>query len=630
MPDETPNFSSTPLEEKPKKKRTYRRKSMPSGLSAANKREINKNLTSIYSEGGHIPDMRKIKVRKSGSFFKSLVIIIIFGGLLAAVAWSGFFALPGKNETGESNVIIQISGPEKVTVGADNTYNISYENKENTRLNNVVLSVKYPENFAFTDSSVPADNPGHTEWNIGTVSPRQKGNITITGKTYGSLNQEGSWRVFLNYKPENFNSELQKMAMLSVNIDQSPFSMAVNGTKQATVGNEAKYTFTIINNGEWWPDKLELVPNWPNNFYITSSTPGLSKNNKWIITADSIKNMTSDELVGAVEFEVEGKWSDGGEEATTTIIAADLILPRNEEKYKIADALLNIELIKNTVNLSLAINGSLKEIFSQPGDILNITLGLKNTSQMDINKAAVKINFVAPSVNRQSVIDWGQIIDEHDGDLQGKQLSDTTRQGQLTWNSTKIKELAKLKPGQELNVDVTLPIKDIDGLDWTKVDDYKISVVADVAFTDSNGEKQLLSSNPLDITLNSDLKFETRDAVSANEQGKEVHDIDWVLTNNFHPLKNIKITADVFGDITFLAPEQSPAGEFNFNDAENKISWSIPEMPESVDVLAQSFSITMNTKNPTQNMLVSKVRVQAEDVITGQTLDLMGNEIILK
>jgi len=623
MPDEMPEFSSTPLEEKPKRKRTYhRRVAAPAGMSSAEKKEITKNLTSIYSDNGKIPDMRRIKVRKSGSLFKSLFIVVIIGGLLAAAAWSGFFVLPNKNQTSESKVEVKIAGPETLSLGAENTYNISYENKENVRLTNVILSVKYPETFSLADSSVASANAGHTEWNLGTILPRQKGNITITGKNYGALNQEGSWRIFLNYKPENFNSELQKVATLSTKISQTPFSMAVSGPDKIAVGSDAKYTFTLVNNGEWWPEKLEMTPVWPENFYPASSTPALEKN-KWIIKGSNFSTSTP---IGALNFVVIGKWGDGGE-ATTMPVKTSLSLPFNGEQYVIAEANLNTELVKNTVGLNLAINGSMKEIFSQPGDSLNITVGLKNTSQGELNKASVKLILTAPSVKKQSVIDWGNIVDKYDANVEGKQISDTLRQGQIIWTNTQIKDLTKLKPGQEVNIDVQLPIKDTAKFDWTSVKDYKITASAEVSYTDSTGAKQIVSSNPINITLNSDFKFESRDSVSADEM---THEINWVLTNNFHPVKNIKLTADVFGDITFTSPEEVPAGEFKFDSTTKKITWTIPEMPESVDVLAVPFSITINKKNPTQNTLISKVHIQAEDAITGQNLDIMGDEVLLK
>ena len=50
-------------------------------------------------------------------------------------------------------------------------------------------------------------------------------------------------------------------------------------------------------------------------------------------------------------------------------------------------------------------------------------------------------------------------------------------------------------------------------------------------------------------------------------------------------------------------------------------------MPESVDTLALPFTVKINAKNPTQNTLVSKIRVKALDAVTNQTIEFMGDEV---
>ena len=53
-------------------------------------------------------------------------------------------------------------------------------------------------------------------------------------------------------------------------------------------------------------------------------------------------------------------------------------------------------------------------------------------------------------------------------------------------------------------------------------------------------------------------------------------------------------------------------------------------MPEGVDVLALPILVTLNNINPTQELLVSKTHVQADDTITGEKLDFMGEETPLR
>jgi hypothetical protein len=83
----------------------------------------------------------------------------------------------------------------------------------------------------------------------------------------------------------------------------------------------------------------------------------------------------------------------------------------------------------------------------------------------------------------------------------------------------------------------------------------------------------------------------------------------------------------VFGDSASAVTSTPPAGTVTYDPSSKKITWTIPEMPDSVDVLAWPFTIMLTKKNPTQNTLVSKVTITAEDTVTGQTISLTGNEI---
>jgi hypothetical protein len=53
-------------------------------------------------------------------------------------------------------------------------------------------------------------------------------------------------------------------------------------------------------------------------------------------------------------------------------------------------------------------------------------------------------------------------------------------------------------------------------------------------------------------------------------------------------------------------------------------------MPESIDVANGTFTLVVNAKNPTQNTLLSKVKIEATDTVAGKKILLSGNEIKLK
>lgn len=616
-----PSSLESPAPPPPKKR--IRRRAPSRAKTHQSDKEIEKKLSAIYKDGaGKLPPMNKIKMKKRHSFFGLIVTVLIVGGLLSAAAWAGFIYLPiGSDKFSESQVALTIDGPRTLTLGATSTYTITFSNKQKIALKNARLNINYPEGFIFALSSEPSSNAGHTEWNLGSFSSGEEKTITITGLSYGSLNKQTSWRVFFDYQPANLNSGLQKVATLNTKITESPLSLSVSGPDKVITGNEAAYIFTISNTEKEWPEKLELIPRLPANFFITSSTPSLDKNNKWNISRLSASSSAT------LAFKVTGKFSEADE--TSVPVGAGLYLPVNGRDFEIAGASLNSELSKNSLGLNLIINGTLKNFSTQPGDTLNITLNLKNNSPSDLNRAIVKLTLDAPAYKKQSILNFLELTDKADGWVTGETLSDTRRRGQITWTSKNIPALLKLKPGEEINIDLRLPIKDAKNFDLSAYKESQIAASAEVEYYGQSKIKNTLAGNVVVITLNSDLKFETRDTVSASPDGKEVHAITWVLSNSFHPLKSMRLSADVYGDVTLEEPKTVPAGEFKYDPTEKKITWIILEMPENTDVLAVPFTVTLNQKNPTQQTLISKVHIQGEDTVSGESLDLLGDETFL-
>ena len=631
MPENEDIFSAHEIgPEKPKRKAVPRKKAVSpeKKLEKDKKIKMEKELEAIYEDSnGKIPNMRVIQKRKHHPIVKGIFYLLFFGALLAATAWAGFFYLPGKNTGANQQLSLDIKGPVEITVGATTTYVIRYENKENVALKGAVLTINYPDGFAYLESNIKPNNSGATEWRLGDIKPHESGEVKITGQNYGALNQEKSWRALVNYTPENFQTELQKIVTLATKITDSPFDISISGPDKAAIGDDAEYTFTITKKTAWQPNALYLRPGLPANFYITSSSPVIGKDGLWRIKAAATSTTSSDEMV----FVAIGKFTDQNstiEETTSTKILAELQLPYGLDNriFNIGNAEINTELTKSSQTFSLAINGVMGDSSSRPGDTLNITLYVKNSGKDSLKNANLKLAFEAPALKKQSALNWAGIEDKLDGTILGEQVSDAIRRGTITWTAKELLALAELKPNQEITVDIRLPIRTTESFDMSSLTEFNIKSIAELVYKDKTGAEKSLSSNPVAITLNSDLALEVRDSV-ADDGGRE---IQWVLSNSFHPLKNIELTATVFGDAEFIAPAETPAGTVTFDQDLKQISWKIAEMPESVDVLALPFTVKVKTVNSTQNTLISKVKVKADDTVSGKTMEFMGDEIPMK
>ncbi|MEK7625028.1 MAG: hypothetical protein AAB467_01610 [Patescibacteria group bacterium] len=594
----------------------------PSG-GKAKKGELNEVLANLYNdndEGGS--NLYEISMKKSG-FFQKFATFLIFGVFLASVIWAGFFFFSGKNNTnGNNQVNLSINGPTNLSLGATTTYIISYENNSNVALKKATLNAYFPEGFSFQNSSVQANNAGHNEWNLGTISPYQKGSINVTGLNYGSLNEQKSWRVFLNYRPANFNSELQKAATLTTAITNAPIKLTISGPDQVSIGADVIYTFNVQRNADW-REAMVIMPEVPSNFNITSSSPALDKNKQWQIPAS-----TSTNIFARTTFSIIGNYTGAGGNPAP-MKGTVLMSVAGGQYFQIGLAQLTSSLVKNDVIANLAINGSAVDFDSRPGDSLNISIRIKNQSAKQINNATIKLMLTAPADHKLSLLDWAALIDKNKNTIVGEQIDDNTRRGIISWNSSQVPTLAVMKPNSEVTIDIQLPIKDAKKFNLDAIKTPTISASVEVKFKDAAKTTQSVSAHPINLTLNSDLTFSNDDAVVKDGEGGEKHTISWVLNNTFHPLKDIIISATAFGDVSYSLLNKA-AGEFTYDASQNKIIWSIPEMPAESDVLDSSFSVTLNKRNPTQNLLLSKAHLTAVDSVTGRTIDLAAEEIPLE
>lgn len=616
-------------EDKPKKRRVVRKKKPVTSEEFVEQKKmakISQELKNIYSDNnGRIPNMRQIQKRGKHPLLRAFFALLIIGGLMASAAWVGFFYLPSQKQNSSQNITLEINGPTDLSVGATTTYVIHFQNNEKVKINNVVLTVNYPEGFVFTESNKQSDNEGKTEWKIGSINPGENDEVKITGQNFGTINQQNSWRVFLNYTPENFASELQKMVTLTTKISEAPVSISALGPDKAVIGDEVEYTYTVKRTGEWPAQKLFVKPILPANFYVVTSSPLIAKDNTWSIIIDPATT-TPDEM----HYKIIGKFNELGlnlEENSIVETGAELLLPFSNDlqMFTIGSSKINTELAKNSQTFSLAINGTMTDFGSRPGEMLNITLYLKNSGKDSMKNVGIKLAVEAPALKKQSAINWAEISDKLDGTIVGEQINEKNRRATITWDSGELPVLAEIKPNAEATIDLRVPIRSTENFDLAAIGDYLIKTIAEVTYKDKSGTEKTLGSNPVNITLNSDLTLDIR-----SEGTGATRSVTWVLENSFHPLKNLELTATLFGDITFALGAETPAGTVNYDEKEKKITWQISDMPESVDVLALPFTVTINKENPTQNTLVSKVRIKAEDTVTSQAIEFMGDEVPIK
>ncbi len=588
------------------------------------KEKIDNKITEIYENAdGSMPDMQHFQKRKRNKFLSALLTLFGSIGLLAVVFWVVFFVFQTETSFSEEDVILSISGEETVVVGEELTYRVRYRNAQNTSLKNVVLQVHYPEGFVFAKSSLEPTGENNDKWDLASLSGQDSGYIDISGRMYGSLDQKQSFRAFLNYTPENFSSEFQKADTVAVGFDEIPIDFVIKHPEEVIIGSEVEIDITA-----------DLLLDEP----IENLAIEIEDNNIFNKKSSSLESDQFEDFVWSIakledEFnlKVTGSFAKDTNEKTNSI-KVKLIGWKDADKtiepYIYAEKDVEFNFLETNLSANLVINGATKELNVEPGETLNSSVILKNAGDTPLKSVSVRTVFDAPSANKKSILNWSEILDEADGDIVGEQLNNETRRGIIAWDRGEILDLRQLDPGEELIIDFSLPIKSFENTDLSKFTTTNIEATLEVQY-ELEGEPKIYSSNPIKMKLNSDTEFEVRDEIG-EKKGKEVHTVTWLLTNRFHELSDLRIEADIYGDVSVDKNKiDVPAGEIEYDNENKKLVWTIESMPVSLDVLALQFDIVINGTNPSQTNLTSKVSVQATDVISGERVVEVGDEILL-
>ena len=586
--------------------------------------EISKKLTEIYEDDdGDMPDMQKFKKSNRSPFLRAFFILIFSFIFFAVIAWAGFFVLQPGDKFSEEDIILTMSGNEDFVSGEENTYRIRYKNSQNVPLHGVVLEVRYPKGFEFSTSTKMTKDDNHDSWDIGELEAGGSGYIDVVGKMFGSLNDEQSFRVFMNYVPGNFSSSFQKVTSLTLKNTQTLVTIEIEKPEQIVAGLDTPLKIILSPNSDVAVKNI-LVTCQSESFSFKSSDPKTEdgKDCEWFF--ESLENTQ--------EINVSGFFSNTSQENNKfTVEVKALSSQENKNEFYTLNSLdTDITLSKLDTVFSLLVNGTAGSFEMQPGETISATLIMQNNGESVLGDAKLKLILDAPAYNNRSILDWTKLdMIDKEGDIVGQKMSDEIRRGTIAWDERHIEELKELKPGDEIKLNLTLPVKDSEDINLSDYLANYIKISGELTYM-LNGKEEIIGSNEIEIKLLSDLTLSSTDDIDEDVEGNTVHHVSWLLSNSYHDLKDIEITADLYGDISL--DEESfvvPAGTITYDSDTKKLLWKIDKMPISVDVLAVQFDIKILSENPSQKNLTSKPSVEAYDEVLQQGIKVYGKEILL-
>jgi len=630
LPDESNDEEIEEISEseKPKKKKKEKKLSRKDKKKMATAQEMTKEdekniddrLTEIYENtDGSMPDMKTFQKKKRNAFLKAFYVLLTSIVLFAIVAWIGLFVIQPRTSFSEDDVVLTITGNEEVAPGEEVTYRVRYRNAQGVDLNDARLELRYPAGFQFVTSTIASDNEDNDVWDLTRIDAQGGGYIDITGRMYGDKMAEQSFRAFLNYMPENFSSEFQKVGSLTVTITKDIATLEIIVPEEIPMGGEVpvEVAITPVDDAELTNVRVECAGD---EFTVgENSQPEREDVESCAWTFSSITEPQKISFAGSFQ----------GEEETTLTLSLRGFAEEDmsDEGFVIASESITVTPVKTATSVSLAVNGSVADSSIAPGEDIIASLVVKNNGEAVMENVQINLVYEAPSYQNRSMLAWTAIDLSHEADIYGEQVNDAVRRGIVTWDSRYIAELASLKPGEEVVFDVTLPVKNGAETTLANFESGEIVLSGNVLYTLAAEEKKH-DISPITLTLVSDVNLEVVDDISEDVEGNAVHTVTWLLSNSYHDLVNITLDADIYGNVVVREEDMIvPAGEVVYDADTKRITWKIDEMPTSVDVLGLQFDIVMLSDNPTQTQLTSQVKGRATDSVLDSKVLFVGSAI---
>jgi hypothetical protein len=238
-----------------------------------------------------------------------------------------------------------------------------------------------------------------------------------------------------------------------------------------------------------------------------------------------------------------------------------------------------------------------------------------------------------PKEQGRTIINWASLNDANGGHVDGESV---------VWTKNEIAGLAKIKPGEEKNLDFSVNI--ISKPQSPSYRDYKVdgSLTAEIERVGNVLVRRKLQAGKVTAFVLSDAAFTSQaryydannNAVGSGPIPPKVGEkttvrVYWKVTNSMHDLENIQVNGNLPDGVVFASPS-ADAGTVELDSSLKKIVWSLNLMPASLGSVSAQFDLTISptAKDAGKAInLLQEVVFTARDKSTGGTITIpVGDE----
>ncbi|MBU4314858.1 hypothetical protein KJ673_00430 [Patescibacteria group bacterium] len=529
---------------------------------------MDEGLQAIYGNGKI--DFNKFDQRQN-KLTRTLLVTTVVLAIIAATSWAGFFVYTRFFEVSHDKTFdLSINIPEQIASGEKTQIEILYANPTNVPIAALQMDINLPATFRTYSFSQDPTNLDDLIWELGSLPGMSDGKIVIDGVWIAQVPSETPVQVHASYKPANFNSNFEEIAIAYVTTIEGTLKAIINGSEEASAGQDIEYTISVENTGQEAFENIIAGVDLPDGFYLQESDPALESGGpaEWLIERIDPQ--------GKQEIKFSGTFASNIENFQYFNLSVKIKSADRELEQATAQAYTDV--VASNVTIGLVANGSTTSANVDLSSSLRLSIGLENSEDRQIEDLTVLLDFQSddsiPITWNKSSLDGGTI----------------TRDG-IHWSFDSI------EPGEKITINTSFPIDSTIGVG--DADTFRV-----VASTDYEGHSAL--SSPIDVSINSQAELQTSiryydENGSALGNGPlppqvgntTTYRVIWTINNSLHDLKNITVNATLPPHVSWAGNVEQDLGAIIYNDSAKSVTWSVSSLSSSVEQIQGSFSISI-------------------------------------
>lgn len=468
--------------------------------------------------------------------------LTLVGLAVALVGFSIYFFLmnPIKNYLDFS-----LSAPEAPILGQTDDYTFQIKNLTERHISNLTIRWEFPETF--TIKTTPTGfNSANNILTMAAIEEKAEKKIIFRAKLLGAKNEKQRIIFRTNFKDDKDSSWKEQIGWIEINPQKSVLETTLFAPEKITVGRTIDVKFSYRNLSAENLGQAVIIPVFPKNFLIHSSTQDL-ENGRWTINLPPNKKG---------EIIVSGVLTQMPEFAESNFGLRDFLEEGGKQFLQNENV---VSFLAEESELRLEYSLPMIESHPFPGEFLNLNLNFYNQSKSDLRD--IKI-FIDPPTGVKD-----KIISLDKNNFPALALLKTGAGGKLETTFQIPKDLGSVATDKNFTLKIqpraiyTIaeePI--INGASWSTASFFRIATVAEMHaearyFTDEGDQ---LGRGPLPPRVGQTTKYW----------------INWWLTTAPNPIKNVTLTGRLPVGVNWTNKTNVTEGEpLNYDPITRTVSW---------------------------------------------------------